>query len=75
MSIFAKRDWHLLKTLDRIYDSSLEQNKLEYQPIYGFESVLEMLDTEIAEVLPVSKRRQQTPQEGQSMRGVAPSIY
>ncbi|WP_348671355.1 NAD(P)-dependent oxidoreductase, partial [uncultured Idiomarina sp.] len=55
-SAFRQRGWQLPETLDRVYDSSLAQNKLGWLPKHGFESVLEMLDTESAEVLPVSKR-------------------
>ncbi|EGR1765288.1 NAD(P)-dependent oxidoreductase [Vibrio parahaemolyticus] len=55
-SAFRQRGWQLPETLDRVYDSSLAQNKLGWLPKHGFESVLEMLDTETAEVLPVSKR-------------------
>jgi len=54
-SVFGQRGWQLPETLDRVYDSSLAQEKLGWLPIYGFESVLEMLDTETAEVLPISK--------------------
>lgn len=55
-SAFKQRGWDLPDTLDRVYDSSSAQNKLGWLPIYGFDSVLEMLDAEIAEVLPISKR-------------------
>ncbi|HAS6244475.1 TPA: NAD-dependent epimerase/dehydratase family protein [Vibrio vulnificus] len=55
-SAFRQRGWQLPETLDRVYDSSLAQNKLGWLPKHGFESVLEMLDTETAEVLQVSKR-------------------
>ncbi|GEM77448.1 NAD-dependent epimerase [Vibrio sagamiensis NBRC 104589] len=53
---FEQRQWQLPKSLDRVYDSSSAQEKLNWFPKYGFESVLEMLDTEIAEVLPPRKR-------------------
>jgi len=56
--VFRQRGWQLPETLDRVYDSALAQSKLGWLPKHGFESVLEMLDTETAEVLPVSKRRQ-----------------
>lgn len=55
-SAFKQRGWDLPDTLDRVYDSSLAQNKLGWLPVYGFNSVLKMLDAEIAEVLPISKR-------------------
>ena len=54
---FQQRSWQLPQSLDRVYDSSSARDKLAWFPIHGFESVLEMLDTETAEVLPVLKRR------------------
>lgn len=51
---FANRDWPLPQTLDRIYDSSLAQRELGWRPKHGYDSVLSMLDDEIAEVLPVT---------------------
>ncbi|MFB9214298.1 NAD-dependent epimerase/dehydratase family protein [Vibrio sinaloensis] len=51
---FADRAWHLPKSLDRVYDSSLAQRELGWQPKYGYESVLDMLDNEFAEVLPAT---------------------
>lgn len=54
--IFEQRGWQLPKSLDRVYDSSAAQEKLDWYPKYGFESVVEMLDAEIAEVLPTQKR-------------------
>ncbi|URR00457.1 NAD(P)-dependent oxidoreductase [Pseudoalteromonas sp. SCSIO 43095] len=53
---FKQRGWQLPQSLDRVYDSSFAREKLGWSPIHGFESVLEMLDTETAEVLPVLKR-------------------
>ncbi|EJL6507071.1 NAD(P)-dependent oxidoreductase [Vibrio cholerae] len=53
---FQQRSWLLPQSLDRVYDSSSAHEKLGWSPIHGFESVLEMLDTETAEVLPVLKR-------------------
>ncbi|EGR1452165.1 TPA: NAD-dependent epimerase/dehydratase family protein [Vibrio cholerae] len=53
---FQQRSWQLPQSLDRVYDSSSAHEKLGWSPIHGFESVLEMLDTETAEVLPVLKR-------------------
>lgn len=50
---FAKRGWTLPQSLDRVYDSSAAQQALDWQPKYGFNSVLAMLDDELAEVLPV----------------------
>lgn len=51
---FNQRGWALPTSLDRVYDSSLAQVELNWQPKYGFDSVLEMLDSEMAEVLPVA---------------------
>lgn len=53
---FKQRDWQLPQSLDRVYDSSSAREKLGWSPIHGFESVLEMLDSETAEVLPILKR-------------------
>lgn len=53
---FQQRSWQLPQSLDRVYDSSSAREKLGWSPIHGFESVLEMLDTETAEVLPILKR-------------------
>ncbi|CAM3648997.1 MULTISPECIES: NAD-dependent epimerase/dehydratase family protein [Pseudoalteromonas] len=53
---FKQRGWQLPQSLDRVYDSSFARKKLGWSPIHGFESVLEMLDTETAEVLPILKR-------------------
>ena len=53
---FKQRNWQLPQSLDRVYDSSSACEKLGWLPIHGFESVLEMLDTEIPEVLPILKR-------------------
>ena len=53
---FKQRNWQLPESLDRVYDSSSARQKLGWSPIHGFESVLEMLDTETAEVLPILKR-------------------
>lgn len=52
---FQQRSWQLPQSLDRVYDSSSARDKLGWSPIHGFESILEMLDTETAEVLPVLK--------------------
>jgi len=52
---FAARGWELPAKIDRVYDSSAAQRELNWQPQHGYESVLRMLDDEIAEVLPVIK--------------------
>lgn len=54
---FDERGWLLPKSLDRVYDSSLAQKELNWRPKYGYESVLDMLDNESAEVLPVLKSK------------------
>ncbi len=50
---FEQRGWQLPNSLDRVYDSSAAQQQLGWHPSHSFESVLDMLDKEIAEVLPV----------------------
>ncbi len=57
-SEFGRRGWTLPTRIDRVYDSSAAQRELDWQPKHGFESVLRMLDDEIAEVLPVIHREQ-----------------
>lgn len=49
---FVNRGWCLPRSLDRVYDSRLAQQELGWQPKYGYESVLSILDNESAEVLP-----------------------
>lgn len=56
VAAFKQRGWQLPESLDRVYDSSLARNQLGWLPKHGFESVLDMLDTETAEVLPISTR-------------------
>lgn len=51
---FADRAWKLPRCLDRVYDSSLAQLELGWLPKYGYESVLDMLDNDFAEVLPAT---------------------
>ena len=51
--VFLERGWAFPSRLDRVYDSSLAQQKLGWQPKYGFGSVIDMLDAELAEVLPI----------------------
>lgn len=53
---FEQRGWSLPASLDRVYDSGAGQDKLGWLPRYSFASVLDMLDSEIAEVLPVIKQ-------------------
>ncbi len=51
-SIFDKLDWQLPESIDRVYDSSHAHTRLGWRQNHGFESVIEMLDREISEVLP-----------------------
>jgi len=53
---FAVRGWSMPQSLDRVYDSSLAQHELGWQPKYGYESVLSLLDNESAEVLPMKSQ-------------------
>ncbi|TMP35841.1 NAD-dependent epimerase/dehydratase family protein [Pseudoalteromonas rubra] len=53
VSVFRERNWSLPNSLDRVYDSSAARQQLNWQPRHDFKRVLEMLDTETAEVLPV----------------------
>jgi len=53
-NVFQQRGWPLPESLDRIYDSSLAQRELGWWPRHGFESILEMWDNELPEVLPPS---------------------
>ncbi|KXF80873.1 NAD-dependent epimerase/dehydratase family protein [Enterovibrio coralii] len=55
-AVFAERGWKLPSCLDRVYDSSLAQQELGWTPIYGFESVIDMYDQDVAEVLTPSKK-------------------
>ncbi|WP_461535122.1 NAD-dependent epimerase/dehydratase family protein [Spongorhabdus nitratireducens] len=50
---FKQRGWNLPQQLDRVYDSTAAQHSLNWRPVHGFSCVLDMLDNEIAEVLPV----------------------
>ncbi|WP_281556065.1 NAD(P)-dependent oxidoreductase [Thalassomonas sp. RHCl1] len=53
---FSRRGWPLPLSLDRVYDAGLAQQMLGWQSEHGYSSVLEMLDNEVAEVLPVGHR-------------------
>jgi UDP-glucose 4-epimerase len=50
--LFAKRNWKLPASIDRVYDSSRAQSVLGWRPVHGFESVVRLLDSQIPEVLP-----------------------
>lgn len=53
---FERRGWAIPGRIDRVYDSSAAQRLLDWQPQRGWNSVLEMLDDESAEVLPLAQR-------------------
>lgn len=50
---FQERGWSLPQSLDRVYSSAAAQENLDWTPTRSWQSVLELLDGEIAEVLPV----------------------
>ena len=54
--LFTQRNWELPKSIGRVYDSSLAQKVLGWQPVHGFDSVVQMLDAQIPEVLPEHAR-------------------
>ena len=54
---FNIRGWKLPEKLDRVYDSSLAQKELNWQPRYGFQQVMDFLDMGVAEVLPPESRK------------------
>jgi UDP-glucose 4-epimerase len=41
------------EAIDRVYDSTKAQRLLGWKPRHGFENVIELLDAQIPEVLPV----------------------
>ena len=49
---FEQRGWPLPEQIDRVYDASLAQRLLGWQPRHGFDEVLRQLDEGAAEVLP-----------------------
>ena len=42
-ALYEKRQWELLPSMDRVYDSSLAINELGWQPRYDFQHVLDCL--------------------------------
>jgi UDP-glucose 4-epimerase len=50
--LFESRQWNLPESLDRVYDPSLARRELGWQPSFGFEDVVRLLDARIPEVLP-----------------------
>jgi len=49
---FARRNWSLPASIDRVYSPASAIRGLGWQPSFGFAEVLKMLDDESAEVLP-----------------------
>jgi len=54
---FESRGWALPEHIDRVYDSSRAQQILEWNPVFGFEEVVNQLDNQISEVLPEEAAR------------------
>jgi nucleoside-diphosphate-sugar epimerase len=54
---FKSRGWSLPDSIDRVYDSSRAQEALEWNPAFGFEEVVNLLDEQISEVLPEEAER------------------
>lgn len=52
---FARRGWSLPKSIDRVYTPALAMQELGWQPRFGFTEVLEMLDEESSEVIPLRR--------------------
>ncbi len=49
------KGWPLPSSLDRIYDSGLAKEELGWIPVHGFDSVISLYESEMAEVLPAVK--------------------
>jgi UDP-glucose 4-epimerase len=49
---FARRDWKLPSSIDRVYLSAHAANELGWAPRFGFDEVLKMFDEQWSEVLP-----------------------
>lgn len=60
--LFASRQWKLPESIDRVYDSSLAQQKLGWTPSYGFADVALLLDAHIPEVLPANAAKNTIPE-------------
>lgn len=52
---FARRGWDLPASIDRVCDPGLAMRELGWRPRFGFEEVLQMLDSGSSEVLPPSR--------------------
>lgn len=59
---FESRGWPLPVSIDRVYDSSAAQRALGWRPLYGYEEVVKLLDSQIAEVLPEQAERNRIPE-------------
>jgi len=53
---FVRRGWPLPTSIDRVYASARAMQQLGWQPRFGFDEVLKMLDDESSEVLPPQQR-------------------
>jgi UDP-glucose 4-epimerase len=51
--LFESRQWVFPEAIDRVYDSTKAQRLLGWKHRHGFEKVIELLDAQIPEVLPV----------------------
>jgi nucleoside-diphosphate-sugar epimerase len=52
---FHRRGWSLPHSIDRVYDSSLAQKRLEWRPQFGYQNVCSLLDQGLSEVLPARR--------------------
>ena len=52
---FEERGWDLPPTLDRVYSSARARDALDWTPRHGFQSVLDLYDQELPEVLPPTR--------------------
>jgi UDP-glucose 4-epimerase len=52
---FEERGWELPPSLDRVYTSARAREALDWTPRHGFQSVLNLYDQELPEVLPPTR--------------------
>ena len=52
---FEERGWDLPPSLDRVYSSARARDALDWTPRHGFQSVLDLYDQELPEVLPPTR--------------------
>ena len=52
---FEERGWDLPSSLDRVYSSARARDALDWTPRHGFQSVLDLYDQELPEVLPPTR--------------------